>query len=70
VLLNEMESFDMTQLPSGNVRYSAPEGQHDDAVIALGLALYGASRYGDLGITLFPTGLREEENRQRRERVQ
>jgi hypothetical protein len=69
-LLNELESFDMTQLPSGNIRYSAPEGQHDDCVMALGLALYGASRYGDLGITLFPAGLREEEERQRREGMQ
>lgn len=56
-LLNELEAFDMAQLPSGGVRYSAPEGQHDDCVIALGLALYGASRYGDLGITLVPRSL-------------
>lgn len=51
-LLNEMEAFEMTALPSGNVRYSAPENQHDDCVMSLGLALRGASRYGDLGITI------------------
>lgn len=51
-LLNEMEAFEMTQLPSGNVRYAAPENQHDDCVMALGLALRGASRWGDLGITI------------------
>jgi hypothetical protein len=52
VLLNEMEAFEMTQLPSGNVRYAAPEDQHDDCVMALGLALRGAQRYGDLGISI------------------
>ena len=52
VLLNELEAFDMTALPSGNVRYSAPEGQHDDCVCSLGMALRGAMRYGDLGITI------------------
>lgn len=51
-LLNEMEAFEMTALPSGSVRYAAPEGEHDDCVMALGLALRGASRWGDLGITI------------------
>jgi hypothetical protein len=68
-LLNELEQFDMTQLPSGGVRYSAPEGAHDDCVMALALAVYGASRYGDLGITLFPRGFREEQQNGR-EQVQ
>jgi hypothetical protein len=70
VLLNEMESFDMTQLPSGNVRYSAPEGQHDDCVMALGLALYGAMRYGDLGITLIPSRERAEAEERGLRRIQ
>jgi hypothetical protein len=51
-LLNEMEAFEMTALPSGNVRYAAPEGQHDDCVMALALAQRGAMRFGDLGISI------------------
>ena len=39
-LLSELRNFTYEQLPSGKVRYSAPSGQHDDGVIALGLALY------------------------------
>ena len=52
ILLNELEAFDMKALPSGNIRYAAPEGQHDDAVMSYGLGLYGAARFGDLGITI------------------
>lgn len=51
VLLNELEAFDMTPLPSGSIRYSAPEGQHDDCVMALGLALHGAMNSGGLWIS-------------------
>lgn len=51
VLLNELEAFEMQPLPSGNVRYSAPEGKHDDCVIALGLALHGAMNSGGLWIS-------------------
>ncbi len=38
-LVNELESFEYTFVPTG-VRYSAPPGRHDDCVIALGLALW------------------------------
>lgn len=53
-LLNELEAFEMIPSRTGNVRYSAPEGRdsHDDCVIALALALRGAQRFGDIGITL------------------
>ena len=37
----ELESFSYTMLPSGAVQYSAPEGFHDDEVIAKGLACWG-----------------------------
>ena len=40
----ELLSYEATTLPSGMLRYSAPPGQHDDTVIALGLAWLGASR--------------------------
>lgn len=41
VLINELEAYEYEVLPSGQLRYSAPEGQHDDTVIALALALWG-----------------------------
>jgi hypothetical protein len=40
-LINELLAFESERLPSGMVRYSAPEGMHDDTVIALALALHG-----------------------------
>jgi hypothetical protein len=44
----------MKALPTGNIRYSAPEGQHDDAVMALGLAIHGAMTSGGLWISSGP----------------
>ena len=38
-LVNELIAFDQTRLPSGMIRFSAPEGQHDDMVMALALAV-------------------------------
>ena len=38
VLIGELEAFGMERLPSGQTRYSAPEGLHDDCVISLCLA--------------------------------
>lgn len=40
-LLDELESYTYVITPNGNFRYSAPEGQHDDCVMALGLAIWG-----------------------------
>lgn len=40
-LIEELKSFTYETLPSGRLRYSAPEGLHDDGVIALGLATMG-----------------------------
>ena len=40
VLQSELESFGYERLPSGLTRYSAPEGLHDDTVIALALAAW------------------------------
>lgn len=34
----ELQAFETVRLPSGLLRYQAPEGLHDDMVIALGLA--------------------------------
>lgn len=41
VLIDELESYTYQQLPSGLYRYTAPDGGHDDTVIALALALWG-----------------------------
>lgn len=41
-LLEELQAFEASRLPSGMMRYSAPEGLHDDCVMALALAHHGA----------------------------
>lgn len=49
-LINELQSYEMERLPSGLLRYSAPEGMHDDCVMSLALAwqavtvIYGVER--------------------------
>ncbi len=53
VLLGELQAFESTQLPSGLSRYAAPEGLHDDAVMALALAwsyISGQTGTGILGL--------------------
>jgi len=39
VIRSELESFEYTVTPSGNVRYSAPDGEFDDCVCALAMAV-------------------------------
>jgi len=43
VLLGELQAYEMERLPSGMLRYSAPEGMHDDTVMALALAWQAAA---------------------------
>jgi len=43
ILINELMSYASERLPSGLVRYSAPEGMHDDCVIAMALAWYAGN---------------------------
>ena len=38
VLIGELEAFESERLASGMLRYAAPEGQHDDCVVATCLA--------------------------------
>lgn len=45
VLIDELIAYESISLPSGQYRFSAPEGKHDDCVIALSLALWGTN-YG------------------------
>lgn len=42
VLLGELQAFEATRLPGGGIRYAAPQGWHDDCVMALALAWDGA----------------------------
>lgn len=43
VLIAELQSYEAERLPSGMLRYTAPEGYHDDTIMALALAWHGAS---------------------------
>lgn len=49
VQTTELEGYEMERLPSGAIRYGAPSGMHDDAVMALALAWSGAT-VGTAGI--------------------
>jgi phage terminase large subunit-like protein len=42
VLVGELLSFESKRSASGSFQYSAPEGMHDDTVMSLALAYYGA----------------------------
>lgn len=46
VLLGELASFSLEQLPGGGYRYGAPPGGHDDTVIATALAWHGVANGG------------------------
>lgn len=41
--VNELMAYQSEKLPSGLLRYGAPDGLHDDLVMALGFAFYGCS---------------------------
>lgn len=52
-LIAELLTFEFEQSRrTGHTRYSAPEGRHDDTVVSLALAWWGARRGRDLGITI------------------
>jgi hypothetical protein len=42
VLISELGSYQYQMTPAGALQYSAPEGDHDDAVISLALAVWAA----------------------------
>jgi hypothetical protein len=44
-LIGELRSFEAKALPSGLMRYEAPTGGHDDAVMALAIAWQGVARH-------------------------
>ena len=42
-LINELLAYDAEKLPSGMMRYGAPEGMHDDTVMSLAMAVWGCA---------------------------
>lgn len=46
ILVGELQAYEAQRLPSGMLRYSAPEGMHDDCVMALALAWHGIANDG------------------------
>lgn len=46
VTLGELDTFEYQMLPSGVIRYAAPEGYNDDCVIGLALANWGVQTGG------------------------
>jgi len=46
VLLEELENYEATISHTGNTRYNAPEGMHDDCVIGLALANLARKKFG------------------------
>lgn len=49
VMIRELRNYEYEINSNGNIKYSAPPGQHDDTVIALALADYGVNKR--VGIT-------------------
>jgi hypothetical protein len=52
VQVGELQAYSLTRLPSGNYRYEAPPGGHDDTVMALALAWHGCI-YNRLAMPIF-----------------
>lgn len=48
VLINELMIFQYEVSSSGNFKYSAPAGAHDDAVMSLGLAAWGLKEHAPM----------------------
>ena len=44
IVIGELQAFEMEKLPSGMMRYNAPEGQHDDVCMAMAIAWQGLSQ--------------------------
>jgi len=44
ILVSELQAYESERLPSGLIRYSAPESMHDDCCMALAMAWYGVGK--------------------------
>lgn len=53
ILKSELKAFEMTRLPSGTFRYAAPEGYHDDCVIATVLSWHGVTSRTGIGAVVY-----------------
>jgi len=62
VLIDELESFGYRLTESGNVIYSAPEGQHDDCVYSLGLAVWGFTPFSKPPVNYLKERLKIKQN--------
>jgi len=49
-LINELKLYGYKSMRSGNVQYGAPQGYHDDCVVALALAAWQLKRMPPPGI--------------------
>ena len=47
---NELLAYQYELTPSRNVRMNAPQGMHDDCVIALALAAWGSGKYANISV--------------------
>ena len=54
-LIHELELFQYEMTRAGNIRYSAPQGYHDDCVIALALACW------DMNVNFLPSMAKDVE---------
>lgn len=48
-LINELQAYELERLPSGAVRYSAPDGLHDDCVMSLAIAWQNTTKRAGYG---------------------
>ncbi len=60
--ISELQSYEQERLPSGLIRYGAPDGMHDDTVIALALAWYGVSGGGNGWANMARAKLQEKQH--------
>jgi Terminase large subunit, T4likevirus-type, N-terminal len=65
---NELLAFEYELTPSRNVRMSAPEGMHDDCVIALSLAAWGMERYAFVAPTEAEIQAQEQQEKEAKAR--
>jgi hypothetical protein len=57
---NELKIFEYTRTPSGMIHYSAPEGYHDDCVIALALAWWNYTTPSGVAVGTLPYDVRPD----------
>lgn len=54
-LVGELQAYQAERLPGGMLRYGAPDGMHDDMVMALALAWHGVTHQGGVAVTNYRT---------------